>query len=669
VPDALQRLTELSQELAGAFRPTTIVELVARALTEQVAPGRLSVMLLDADTNSLVVAYHNGPRPATTDEPLLQLALRRGPLVLPDHVAARAAELGVTVGSPEPPSWLGAPIVTVGRTIGAVALEGNRPHALDDAALTFVRAVLAQAAIALENARLVELLSSGKREWEQTVDAINQAICFIDSQGAVRRANRVFADLIKLPVTALPGRPWLTLLPPPWADPVARLLAGVGSGTGPPSTQPVEVRAGERVLVVTAVPTGEPGAAVLLFEDQTDKRRLQEQLLQSEKMSAIGQLIAGVAHDLNNPLASVVGFSDLLGEAADLPPRLAEPLAVIRQEAERASSIVRNLLSFARRQEGERQLQSIRPIVESTVALLRTQLLASKIDLTMEAEPGLPEVEVHANQIKQVFVNIINNAAQAIMGARRVHGRIAVRVKCWLDGVAVSIADNGPGMPESVAQRVFEPFFSTKSEGEGTGLGLAICQGIVTEHGGRITTEGGFGTGATFTVELPGGVRARPSDIVPAEAVTAAALPPAPRPQPSPPQPPPPPPGPVEPLRIMVVDDEPHILHYMQATLESWGHSVELAHDGSQALKRALKQPFDVIICDLRMPRLGGREMFQSLSRMHPAVAERIIFATGDTVRGDTLQFLEELGRPFLRKPFKLDELRRVLAAVVKAPA
>ncbi len=648
VAEILTRLTALSQELAGAFRPATIVEIVARVLTEQLAPGRLSVMLLDVDTNRLVVTYHNGPRPATTDEPLLQLALRRGPLVFPDHVTARAAELNVTVEKPIPASWLGVPIVAVSRTIGAVAMEGDRKNALDDGALMFARAVVAQAGIALENARLVELLSSGKREWEQTVDAFNQAICFVDPQGAVRRANRMFAELIKLPVTALPGRPWLTLVPPSWVDQVARLLGPEGAAA------PVEVRSGERTLLVTAIPAGEPGAIVLLFEDQSEKRRLQDQLLQSEKMSAIGQLIAGVAHDLNNPLASVVGFSDLLGEAADVPPRLAEPLAVIRQEAERASAIVRNLLSFARRQEGERQLQSIRPILESTHQLLKNQLLAAHIELTLTFEPGLPEVEVHANQIKQVFVNIINNAAQAIASTRHQEGggRIEIATKCEPDGLSVHVSDNGPGIPEVVAQRVFEPFFSTKSEGEGTGLGLSICLGIVKEHGGNITVDpggAGSGRGATFTVELPTGVRVSPlahgTETEPAPVERQ------------------------ERLRVLVVDDEPHILHYMQATLESWGHEVVLAHDGSQALKRALMQPFDLIICDLRMPRLGGREMFHTLARMHPTVADRIIFATGDTVRGDTLQFLEELGRPFLQKPFKLDALRRVLAGVEKAGA
>src|SRR6266550_4706865 len=649
VAEVLTRLTALSQELAGAFRPVTIVEIVARALTEQLAPGRLSVMLLDIDTNRLVVTYHNGPRPATTDEPLLQRALRRGPLVFPDKVAARAAELDVKVDKPAPSSWLGVPIVAVSRTIGAVAVEGDTRNPLDDAALMFARAVLAQAGIALENARLVELLSSGKREWEQTVDAFNQAICYVDPQGGVRRVNRMFAELIKLPITALPGRPWLTLLPPAWVDPVARMLKPESAST------PIEVRAGERTLLVTAIPAGEPGAAVLLFEDQTEKRRLQEQLLQSEKMSAIGQLIAGVAHDLNNPLASVVGFSDLLGEAADVPPRLAEPLAVIGVSSKNTSAIVRNLLSFARRQEGERQLQSIRPILESTHQLLKNQLLAAHIELTLSFEPGLPEVEVHANQIKQVFVNIINNAAQAIASTRaREGGRIEIATKCEPDGLSVNVSDNGPGIPEAVAQRVFEPFFSTKSEGEGTGLGLSISLGIVKEHGGNISVApggAGSGRGATFTVELPTGVRAERGPLA-----QGAETEPAPTER-------------HERLRVLVVDDEPHILHYMQATLESWGHEVVLAHDGSQALKRALMQPFDLIICDLRMPRLGGREMFHTLARMHPAVADRIIFATGDTVRGDTLQFLEELGRPFLQKPFKLDALRRVLAGVEKAGA
>src|SRR4029077_10985895 len=200
-------------------------------------------------------------------------------LAFPKDVREEARRRGSALpdDAASPGSWLGAPLVPGGRTMGAVSLSSGRSGVLGKAELTLVSAVLAQAAIALENARLVELLSSAKREWEKTVDAISQAICIVDAHGTVRRANRVFADLIQTAVTAIPGRPWIGLLPPPWADPVARAIADPSG--------PVEIRAGDRMLLLTAIPMAEAGSAVLVFEDQTDRRRLQEQLIQSEKMS------------------------------------------------------------------------------------------------------------------------------------------------------------------------------------------------------------------------------------------------------------------------------------------------------------------------------------------------------------------------------------------------
>ncbi|HTR20083.1 MAG TPA: ATP-binding protein [Gemmatimonadales bacterium] len=633
----LSGLTELARELAGAYRPSTVVERVAAWLLTALTPDKLTVLALDGDTNSLAVAYDRGGDAAHIDDPLLQLALRRGPTLLSRDVAKAAAAAGAAPLGTPPGSWMGAPLVTVGRAIGVIALASDRPGAYGPPQLALLNAVVAQAAIALENARLLELLSSGKREWELTVDAISQAICIIDPQGIVRRSNRVFADLVKVPVTALPGRAWLTLVPPAWASVVTRALAEPGAH---------EIRSGERVYLVSAVRMegADAGSAVLSVEDHTEKRRLQDQLIQSEKMSAIGQLISGIAHDLNNPLASVVGFADYLAESEDVPPALAEPLRVIRQEAERAATIVKNLLSFARRQEGERVPQALRPLIESVLALLRNQLMALKVDAVLDVEPGTPEIEMNVNQIKQVFVNLLNNAAQAIASTGR-PGHIQISARKWLDGVSVSVADDGPGIPEELVPRVFEPFFTTKGEGEGTGLGLSICQGIVKEHGGRITLESSLGHGATFTVELLGGRRpARPSQEEAAPASSGR-------------------------LRILVVDDEPHILHYMKATLASWGHAVEVATDGTEAVERALVEPFDVIICDLRMPRLGGREMYDNLASAHPDIARRVIFATGDTVRGDTLQFLESLHRPFLHKPFTLAELRTVLGRVTPSTA
>jgi CheY-like chemotaxis protein len=249
--------------------------------------------------------------------------------------------------------------------------------------------------------------------------------------------------------------------------------------------------------------------------------------------------------------------------------------------------------------------------------------------------------DIDPNQIQQVFVNLINNAAQAIASTGR-PGRVLVRARRWLDGVAIDVIDDGPGMPEALAAQVFEPFFTTKPEGEGTGLGLSISQGIVREHGGRIMLSTEEGRGSTFTVQLPLATRAP----APTPATGAGA--------------------PTKRLRVLVVDDEPHILHYMHATLDAWGHVPVVARNGREALELADREAFDLVISDLRMPELGGREFYEELARRHPALAARLVFSTGDTVRGDTLAFLESLDRPYLHKPFSLAELRTLLAAVAQ---
>jgi CheY-like chemotaxis protein len=314
---------------------------------------------------------------------------------------------------------------------------------------------------------------------------------------------------------------------------------------------------------------------------------------------------------------------------------------VIQEEAERASNIVKNLLSFARKQDHQRRPTALKPLLDATFVLLRNQLMAHRVDARIEVEPDLPMPDIDPNQIQQVFVNLINNAAQAIASTGR-PGTIVVRARRWLDGVAVDVIDDGPGMSEALAAQVFEPFFTTKPEGEGTGLGLSISQGIVREHGGRIMLSTEEEKGSTFTVQLP--LATRPPEPQPDSSARA----------------------PAKRLRVLVVDDEPHILHYMRATLEAWGHLAFVASDGEEALALASREPYDLVISDLRMPRLGGREFYEALARLHPAMAERVVFSTGDTVRGDTLAFLETLDRPYLHKPFSLAELRSLLSEVAR---
>jgi two-component system NtrC family sensor kinase len=630
----VRRLTAFGQEVAGTLRRASVIDLLVRHVRETLSPSEIAVTLSQhAETVDFVLSW---PPDRTNPRPLLELASRRGPMLISDGVDAVLREAGLTGPPVAVGSWLVAPFIAKGRVTGAIAARGEAGR-YGPADLVLLEGLVSQASIALESARLVDLHDDGRRTWQEVVDAISPALCIVDRSGTIRRANRAFADLVNAPPASLIGRPWQAFAPPEWASELQRSLDQQGTG------REVELRTGERTYAVSAVPISstDRSAVVLLFDDQTERRRLQDQLIQSEKMSAIGQLIAGIAHDLNNPLASVLGFADFLTEVPQIPPNIREPLTVIREEAERASSIVRNLLGFARKQEHHRRPTALKPLLDATFILLRNQLMANRVEATMEIEADLPMPDIDPNQIQQVFVNLINNAAQAIASTGR-PGTIVVHARRWLDGIAIDVIDDGPGMSEPLASQVFEPFFTTKAEGEGTGLGLSISQGIVKEHGGRIMLSTEEGKGSTFTVQLPTCARA-----------TAPSADIDPRP-------------PTRRLRVLVVDDEPHILHYMTATLEAWGHVPVVASDGEEALARASKEHFDLVISDLRMPKFGGREFYEELERRNPAMAARLVFSTGDTVRGDTLAFLETLDRPYLHKPFSLAELRTLLSEVVR---
>ncbi|MDP3773538.1 MAG: ATP-binding protein [Gemmatimonadales bacterium] len=619
----LAELTRFGRTLTGALRRETVAERTAECLERLFDPAAIAVSVGAGDaTPGLTLAVASGSPTPTLQDPFLAELLAAAP-----HV------IRVTG-----PARLGAPLVAAGHTMGIIGVWGKDDVAFKEDDEAVIAAVAAGAALALQNAQLITLLSTGKRDWEQMVDAMGPAICIVGARGGVRRANRAFADLVAAPITTLAGRPWLTLLPPAWAEPIGKAIAAPGGAGG-------EIRTDRHIYSVNAqaIQGDEPGTVVLLIVDTTETRRLQEQLIQSEKLSAIGQLIAGVAHELNNPLASVLGFADFLTEAADVPANLREPLRVIQEEAQRAAGIVKNLLTFARKQDQERRSLSVGPILERTLALLKNQLIGLKVEPLLVVEPGLPDIDGSANQLQQVLVNVVNNAAQAIASTGR-PGTVVVRARPWLDGIAIDVVDNGPGIPEEVQNRVFEPFFTTKAEGEGTGLGLSICQGIVKEHGGKITLKSAPGHGATFTIELPPAGAPDDRAALPAQGVVAGG-------------------------RVLVVDDEPQILHFMRATLEAWGYTVETAADGQEALGRVLGEHFDLIITDVRMPLLTGRELFERLRHDAPEMAKRIVFATGDTVRDDTMAFLAGSGRPCLHKPYKLAELKHVLSTALETPA
>ena len=239
---------------------------------------------------------------------------------------------------------------------------------------------------------------------------------------------------------------------------------------------------------------------VQMERDITEELRLRSQLIHSERLSAVGQLVSGVAHELNNPLQSILGFTELLIDAEERP-ELRRDLEHVRSEAIRAGKIVRNLLAFVRRSSSERAITQVNELVKTTISLRSYEFGSANIRLFESYGEGLPAVFINPEEIQQVILNLILNAEQAMRSAHR-GGTLTLTTKCVDEMVTIEIQDDGPGVPAALAGRVFEPFFSTKEVGEGTGLGLSIAMGIAEAHGGTLTLVP-TSKGACFRLALP----------------------------------------------------------------------------------------------------------------------------------------------------------------------
>lgn len=374
----------------------------------------------------------------------------------------------------------------------------------------------------------------------------------------------------------------------------------------------------------------------------------QAQLIQSEKLSGIGEFVAGVAHELNNPLTSVMGFSELLAKA-DIDSQHKRYLEMINKSAQRCHKIVQSLLSFARRRAPERKLSGINALIESAVEFLQYQLRTSNIEVVSRLDPHLPQAMVDPHQIQQVFLNIINNARQAIEG-HQPKGSIRINSETCGHVVRITFQDDGPGVQEKNLSKVFDPFFTTKEVGKGTGLGLSLCYGIIKEHGGSIVVRSKSCEGATFVIELP--VAAAAPEETPQRTEETAFVPVS----------------TIEGLgkKVLVIDDEDAILQMVRETLTAQGYEVDVARDGESALSRLGETSYDLTLCDWKMPGLNGQQVYERLRVSNPKLSERVIFITGDVINDKAEKFLRESKRVCLSKPFSLVEFR---AAVGKALA
>lgn len=375
-------------------------------------------------------------------------------------------------------------------------------------------------------------------------------------------------------------------------------------------------------------------------------RATQAQLVHSEKLSAVGEFVAGVAHELNNPLTSLIGYAELL-QASVVDDTAQSSLKRISNSADRCHKIVQSLLSFARQHPPERKLTNVNTIVDSVVDILIYELRTSNIKVTKDLSPHLPRLLADPHQIQQVFLNIVNNARQAIE-AYRPNGSIRITSSVTGQRVQIRFQDDGPGISEENLAKIFNPFFTTKPVGKGTGLGLSLSYGIIQEHGGSITAQSKVGRGTTFIIELP----------VTAEAEAcarqaAAEPPPAPIPKGN---------G----KSILIVDDEEDILDLISQTLAMQGYKTETAMDGAAALEHLSRNRYDLIITDWKMPGVSGQQLYQRLLEIDPASTKRLIFMTGDVLSEKTEKFLVEQGKVCLTKPFNLTDFKRSVAELLK---
>ncbi len=398
-------------------------------------------------------------------------------------------------------------------------------------------------------------------------------------------------------------------------------------------------------VFVKRVTIGGQDRVLALARDITEKKRSAEELArqressyQREKLAALGSLLAGVAHELNNPLSVVVARAVMLEEESYPAAQVAA--SKIRTAAERCARIVRTFLAMARQQPPERGPVAVNEVVSAALDMTAYTVRTSSIEVALDLARDIPPILADPDQLHQVLLNLIVNAQQVLQdrpGPRRI--RVASRYDPGAGVIRIAVADNGPGIPEHLRARVFEPYFTTKPTGLGTGMGLAVSHGIIEAHGGALTLDCPEMGGAVFTITLPAGpMDATRADAGPSHEASAS------------------------PRRILIVDDEAEIRETLAEILSGAQHNVATAGSGREALERMATEHYDVILTDIRMPDLDGRTLYREIERRWPEQAKRVVFVTGDSFASTLHDFASECGRPVIEKPFVPKDVRRVVA-------
>jgi PAS domain S-box-containing protein len=369
---------------------------------------------------------------------------------------------------------------------------------------------------------------------------------------------------------------------------------------------------------------------------ETENTQLREKAEISSRLAAVGEMAAGIAHEINNPLTGVIGFSELLLEA-NLPPEIKEQVKIIADGSHRVKDIVRRVLTFARQNKLAKTSANVNELIDNTIEIRSYVLRTANIEVVRNYDPSLPWVTADPGQLQQVFLNLIVNAEFAMKKAHD-KGSLTITTENKDVHIRISFRDDGPGMSQEIIKKIFNPFFTTKDPGEGTGLGLSLSRSIILEHNGTIEVESEPGKGANFIITLP--VTPTTKEAISETAADISA-----------------PPEKVRAAHVLVVDDEDAIRKLVSTILAKNGHTVETTGNAEEALSKLDSKSYDAVLMDIRMPGMSGPELYNNIIVKHPKLSSKCIFLTGDTSDSNTRDFLEQNGLPYITKPFDRETL------------
>ncbi len=657
------RAQQALYRIAEAASSGTLKELlgtVHQIVAELMPAPNLYIALLDPAAPQLEFVYHVDQR---DEDPTGPVPLKHGltehvlfsgePLLVQTPEAFRAIVASGAVDQVGTPSlsWVGVPLRTKDRTVGVLAAQiyaGEERYGQRD--LELLQFVSTQVAHAIEKKQADEALVRSEQRFRALIESTSDGVCLLDADGTILYSSPAMAQMVGVaPGTRI--KSLVHLLHPDDGPLFKQKLEESLAAPGVPVVGQARVR---RTDGTTALFEGtftnllaQPAVRgiVLNARDLTERKQMEARLMMADRMVSVGTLAAGVAHEINNPLAYVIANLDYA--CSELKTRDADLAEVLREAlsgAERVRVIVRDLKTFSRGDEQKSGPVDLRSVLDASANMAWNEI-RHRAHLVRDYKADLPAVLGNESRLGQVFLNLFINAAQAIREGAPQENEIRVSARVERGRLVVDVSDTGAGIPAEHLPRLFDPFFTTKPVGVGTGLGLFICQNIINGFGGEITVQSEVGRGTTMRVTLP---------LAPAqEAAVAPAAPPARAPN-----------G----RRLLIIDDEPLVCSALRRSLPEHQITVETAAPAALArLQRG--EEFDLILCDLMMREMSGMAFFDAVARAAPDARERIVFMTGGAFTPAAQDFLARVKNARLQKPIDLPALRGLIARDQRVPA